>query len=413
MVHALVIASGTGLNGELLSSFPFLSVSEVPQLKRILINSERAGITDFTIVCDERDKLSILKLINDKRIQSRIDLIADNEKFNPEFDESVVIQSNLLIHSTSLEDFIENSNSKSADVLSDGNNNYYGLLRLKKTDVKKIVNGWDLQSWIGQKSEKSINLINLENGYRMNLSDDRNSLRKAKDLIFSNVGKTATGWIARNINGRISLPISRQLVKTPLTPNMISVLINVIGVLTGPFYALGHPVIGALCMQIATVLDRCDGEVARVKLMETKKGQWVDTVSDSFTVLSLYIGLPIGYYAQNPSGWIIGIGIMNILFFLFYIVWALYFIARYTESGSLVSYYDVDNIVDKKDRTIVRRFIAFLRPLGRRNVYSIAFLLMAIIGGYPLVFIFATVGILFFFLHVFEDFLKINKRKRA
>ena len=86
---------------------------------------------------------------------------------------------------------------------------------------------------------------------------------------------------------------------------------------------------------------------------------------------------------------------------------------RYTESGSLVAYYDVDKIVDKKDMTIIRRFIALLRPLGRRNVYSIAFLLMAIIGGYPLVFIFATIGIIFFFLHVFEDFIKINKRKRA
>jgi len=413
MVHALVIASGTGIEGESLSSFPFLSVSEVPQLKRILINAERAGITDFTLICEENNKLSLLKLINDKRIQSRIDLITEREKFDQDIEESVVIQSNLLIHSASIKDFINNSDSKSVDVLSDDNKNFYGLLKVKKADLKKIASGRDLQSWIKNKSEKSINLINLENGYRMNLRDDKKSLREAKDLIFSNVGKTATGWIARNINGRISLPISRQLVKTPLTPNMISVLINVIGVLTGLFYALGHPVIGALCMQIATVLDRCDGEVARVKLMETKKGQWVDTVSDSFTVLSMYIGLPIGYYAQNPSGWIIGIGIMNIVFFLFYIVWALYFIAKFTESGSLVSYYDVDKIVDKNDRTIIRRFIALLRPLGRRNVYSIAFLLMAIIGGYPLVFFFATVGILFFFLHVFEDFIKIKKRKSA
>src|SRR3990172_12521575 len=86
---------------------------------------------------------------------------------------------------------------------------------------------------------------------------------------------------------------SRLLIKTPLTPNMISVLINVIGVLCGVFYAIGHPVIGALFMQAATILDRCDGEVARVKLMETHKGQWVDTISDQVTVLSFILGVPI------------------------------------------------------------------------------------------------------------------------
>ena len=247
----------------------------------------------------------------------------------------------------------------------------------------------------------------------MNLTPTKESLDRAKDLIFSNVGKTATGWIAININGRVSLPLSRLLVKTPLTPNMVSILINVIGVLSGPFYALGHPVIGALCMQIATILDRCDGEVARVKLMETKKGQWVDTISDQFTVLSTFIGLPIGYYIIAQSNWIIVVGVLNIIFFLFFVVWSFYFLLKFTDSGSLVAYMGVDDFIEKKETTPVRKFISFLRPLGRRNVYSLGLLVLAIIGGTKYVFIFATIGIIFFFLHVLEDIIKLNKiRKR-
>ena len=414
MKQALIIASGLGINGEELNLFPQLNVSEVPQLKRQLINSERAGITRFTIFCDESSKLSLLKLANDNRIQSPIDFVCETDEFKFEDESAYVIQSNLLTYSTTIKAFIKSAENESANaVITDMEDNIYGLFKLKKNDINKIRKTSDLSKLIGVKSKNSIKKIAIGEGYLMNLEPTQRSLDEAKDLIFSNVGKTATGWIAININGRISLPLSRQLVKTPLTPNMVSVLINVIGALCGPFYAIGYPVIGALCMQTATILDRCDGEVARVKLMETKKGQWVDTISDQFTVLSLYIGLPIGYYNLVQSNWIIAIGLMNIFFFLFFVGWSFYFISKYTQSGSLVAYLtDVDDFVEKKETTPVRKFISLLRPLGRRNIYSLAFLVLAIIGGTKYVFIIATIGILFFFLHVLEDVIKIRKIKK-
>ena len=72
---------------------------------------------------------------------------------------------------------------------------------------------------------------------------------------------------------------------------------------------------------------------------------------------------------------------MNVFFFIFFVVWSFYFLVKYTKSGSLVSYMNVDNFIDEKKTSPVRKFISFLRPLGRRNVYSLAFLILAIIGG--------------------------------
>jgi len=413
-VHALVIVSGTGLNGEPLHSFSFLSVANVVQLKRILINAERAGITHFTLVCEDSNKFSILELIKDKRIQSRIDLVTENSKPDSYVaEEYIVIQSNLLTYSTSIKSFIDISKVKNTSTVLRDDKERYGLLKVSKGDAEKIINGGDLRYWIEQQSEKSIDYVTVEEGYYITLSKDKGSLKQAEDLIFSNVGKTATGWIARNINGRISLPISRQLVKTSLTPNMVSLLINMFGVLCGPFYAMGHPVLGAMFMQIATILDRCDGEVARVKLMETKKGQWVDTISDQFTVLSFYIGLPIGfYYYGTQDTWILAIGAMNILLYIFFLIWSFYFLVNYTNSGSLVAYFEVDKIVDKKNTSIIRKFAALLRPAGRRNVYSLGFFIMAVISGYGLVFLFATIGIILFFVHQFEDMIRMKNQSR-
>ena len=413
MGQALIIASGIGLNEEDLTKFPQLKVCEVEQLKRLLINSERAGISKFTILCTESSKLSLLKIANDRRIQSQTDFVSENDKYEFDGDYAYVIQSNLLTYSTTLEAFIKSENgSNENSVLSDAEGNQYGLFKLNKASINKVLKKGDMGELLKGRSKNQLKNAAIEEGYMMNLTPDRETVNEAKEMIFSNVGKTATGWIAVNINGRFSLPLSRQLIKTPLTPNMISVLINVIGIMSGPFYALGHPVIGAICMQIATILDRCDGEVARIKLMETKKGQWVDTISDQVSMLSFYIGLPIGYYAVNNSGWIIGLGIMNVFFFLFFIGWSFYFLTKYTDSGSLVSYMKVDNFIDTSQTSFMRKFISFLRPLGRRNFYSMAFLVMAIFGGYPVVFFFATVAITFFFIHVLEDILKLSKIKK-
>jgi len=245
----------------------------------------------------------------------------------------------------------------------------------------------------------------------MRLSADKGSAKKAEDLIFDHVGKTATGWISRNINSKFSLPTSRLLVKTPLTPNMISVGINIVGSLCGIFYAIGHPVIGALFMHIATVLDRCDGEVARVKLKETEKGQWVDTISDQATVLSFLIGVPLGYYfiSNNPIALVLG-GI-NISIFLFFVIWSFYFLSRYTNSGSLVTYFEVDKLVEAQKTSLIRKLIKIVRPLGRRNVYSLAFIFIAIFGGYPWVLGLTTVAAILFFIHSFEDIIKLRKIK--
>jgi phosphatidylglycerophosphate synthase len=190
---------------------------------------------------------------------------------------------------------------------------------------------------------------------------------------------------------------------------MISVMINIIGMLSGPFYALGHPVLGALFLQIATILDRCDGEVARVKLMETKRGQWVDTICDQFTVLSFIIGVPVGYYLITKNPIIIVLGSLSVGIFIFFVIWSFYFLVKYTNSGSLVAYYNVDKLIGEENRSFVHKLIGIIRPMARRNFSSLAFLIVAIIGGYPWVLgILCTVSVLFL-IHQTEDIIKLRK----
>ena len=433
MDHAIVVAAGTGIENTDLSSYGNIEFGSLPQIKRLVITAQRAGIQHFTIITEDCDSPLKDLLANDKRIESTITWVNLQETIQFEHIPYLVIQSNLLTTPQAISSFIEGEiENDQIYILSDTSDDPWVKLDQDRVleitpDGGKAVGAFiasgellnqnysDSKSLYGMVpqmvNEGKAKYRKFMDKYWMRLSDNTNTAKEAEDLIFNYVGKTATGWISRNINSKFSLPTSRQLIKTPLTPNMISIGINIIGSLCGIFYALGHPVIGALFMHTATILDRCDGEVARVKLMETKKGEWVDTISDQFTVLSFLLGVPIGYYLISEKPIALILGGINISIFLFFVIWSFYFLTRYTNSGSLVTYFKVDNLVEPQKTSFIRRIIKIVRPMGRRNVYSTAFIFIAIFGGYPWLLGITTIAAILFFIHQFEDILKIRRIK--
>lgn len=431
MDHAILVAAGTGIEGENLSACGEVKFGSLPQIKRLVITAQRAGIKSFTIITDRIDSPLKGLLAGDKRIESEIGWHTLGTDISLGDSPSLIIQSNLVttpkalsgfmaeepapgeiavLVDTSGDGWIKASGSEVTDLYSSGGRAVGAFMASARMLEKSIMDSMSVSAFVKEHiSREKVRLREFSDSYWMRLSPDKDSAKKAEELIFRYVGKTATGWLAREVNSKISLPTSKLLVKTPLTPNMISVLINVIGALCGVFYAIGHPVIGALCMQAATILDRCDGEIARVKLMETKKGQWVDTISDQVTVLSFLIGVPVGYYSQTHNPIALVLGGINLSIFIFFVIWSFYFLKKYTNSGSLVTYFEVDKLVENSKTSTIRKVIKFFRPVSRRNVYSLAFLVFAIVSGYPLVLGFTTIGLILFLVHQLEDIIKLRK----
>lgn len=108
--------------------------------------------------------------------------------------------------------------------------------------------------------------------------------------------KPTDGRFAR-MNRRISIPISRQLIKYPITPNMVTLFTLGVGFMAGVFFALGgywYTLAGALLSVWASILDGCDGEVARLKLQVSKLGCWLETICDYLYYLFIFAGMSIG-----------------------------------------------------------------------------------------------------------------------
>jgi FKBP-type peptidyl-prolyl cis-trans isomerase FkpA len=128
------------------------------------------------------------------------------------------------------------------------------------------------------------------------------SVRRQEDLPAAELAlrramfKPTDGVVAR-FNRRISLPLSLVLIRTPITANQISVSIVAIGFWAAWLFSRGTyqaSLLGAAVSLAASILDGCDGEVARLKYQESVFGCWLETVGDYTYYFAIFIGITIG-----------------------------------------------------------------------------------------------------------------------
>jgi len=128
------------------------------------------------------------------------------------------------------------------------------------------------------------------------------SLRYAEKRMLSSLGKPADGVISRHINRKVSTRIFTPLIlrlHQNVTPNQVSILSFAVAILGALLFFLSHPLVGAIFVQLASILDGCDGEIARLKIMGTRIGGFVDTMLDRYADVFTLIG--VYYYSSTLS----------------------------------------------------------------------------------------------------------------
>ncbi len=111
-------------------------------------------------------------------------------------------------------------------------------------------------------------------------------------------GKKSDGIISRTINRRFSRVISRFIIEhnIDITPNQITILLLLSSIPVPLLYYMGHPIFAGIMIQILSMLDGVDGEIARYKKMATKMGALLDSIFDRISNILFIIGA--SYYAM-------------------------------------------------------------------------------------------------------------------
>lgn len=111
--------------------------------------------------------------------------------------------------------------------------------------------------------------------------------------------KSQDGFMARHFDRHISLTVSRHLLETGITPNQMTLLSTLLG-LAGASFFIGSTrlayVSGALLVWLHSVLDGCDGELARVRFQESALGSDLDFWGDNLVHLALFSCLGVGFW---------------------------------------------------------------------------------------------------------------------
>src|SRR5438067_3501528 len=145
---------------------------------------------------------------------------------------------------------------------------------------------------------------------------DGDQIDEIEKRFLRDAGKRQDGLVSRYVNRPVSRTISRLLLRFPATPNGWTWLIFPIPILGSVVLAQGSYgsfVWGLVLFQIFSILDGCDGEIARAKFMESERGRQLDDLFDVVSNILLVVGLGFGLrHAHDPFGWFyLGEGILT------------------------------------------------------------------------------------------------------
>lgn len=246
--------------------------------------------------------------------------------------------------------------------------------------------------------------------------DTPDMLAQGETELIKRLVKPTDGWVARYVNRPVSIRVSRWLVRTPVTPNMVTLLAFLSGLL-GAWFVLDGAywtvLLGALLFQVSSILDGCDGEVAVLTFRESKYGAWLDTVTDNLTYLAFFSAVVWAYTGDSGDTVIRFLGLGSIavvaaaIFVMYYYLW------QTGGSGSLVRF---NRAFEKhavgRRRNLAARLLNLFRMMCKRDFFTMLLFCFAALGLLNWMFWTVTAGGLVMGLAIFISTGRLLARDR-
>ncbi len=238
--------------------------------------------------------------------------------------------------------------------------------------------------------------------------DDVPSKIEAEKMLFKTLTKAIDGPVSRHINRKFSKMLTKLVMNTNIVPNHMTALGLVIGILSAVVLAFASPEhwyylpIAGILYQISSMIDGCDGEIARLKFKHSAIGEWFDTISDDVINLGYQLAMGIALYRfTNQIQW------LYISIFCFVAGWIvslnLYYQLIQSKKGTHLA---INWSFEQNQESWFQRVCAKFAFVARRDFYALLLAIFSFFGvpALKLSMLLSAITISFLFAQWFKTF---------
>lgn len=214
----------------------------------------------------------------------------------------------------------------------------------------------------------------------------KGSVKRAERYLLGTARKPTDGFFSRNFNRYISTFLTRQLLKINVTPLEISVVVLFVGLMSGWLEGRGgyrNAVLGAFLFELASIIDGCDGENARLTFRSSKLGGALDVAGDALIFVFFFMNLPIGLYRSTWNNlWLIVGGLCVLSMILFYVQFSIYAQRSGIGNNIVAVVKDIEKSASRPGFAGKLDWLASkIAPIYRRDFFATWAFLIILFGG--------------------------------
>jgi CDP-L-myo-inositol myo-inositolphosphotransferase len=195
------------------------------------------------------------------------------------------------------------------------------------------------------------------------------------------------------------------LVRSRITPNQITLFAAALGLVGCALMATGRylwVVLGLALEHTQSVLDGCDGELARVRFQQSKLGAWLDTFVDDVLNVSMTAAAGVGVWRAGAGGWALAVGFSSAAMLLLSNVIIMRDMRRQKATGDLMDmvwWFSGGRKLGDSTATQGKPSVGtLLFGLGRRDAAIFLWLVFALCNQFVLVLVMAAIIALCWFV---------------
>jgi phosphatidylglycerophosphate synthase len=270
-----------------------------PLLERLMLMCQRVGVKRFFIQADESVRTSLRASLGSLSHSPAVSFVGSFTKTLEDLPADapcLALRGNLVLTAMQLRSLVGAHAAQPGEVVTLADGDSEGST-VAAGPLGRLINGVD------RGAARFVPGIPPPFALDGRPEDLRNAeLKMARGLRIESADTDAP--MARWIDRRVSWRISYRLAHTRITPNQVTLANTALGLLCAWLFAIPSywpQLLAALLFLVCVTLDGVDGEVARLKMAESKFGKRLDVLTDNFVHVAIFIGIMVGCYRASGS----------------------------------------------------------------------------------------------------------------